>query len=175
MQSEQSISCFHEFLSRPRFGFCRGVLPYNLALLLPFLFFALQCFARAEEGCGLLFLLSPLIVLAHAVIFRSSRLPEPIAAAYDAVFSDIFQLLIAQPFSIFVSGVITTISVIVRYVAALAVACFWFVVSLATLLFDCCRAFLIALTRTAHDSVSLRQAVLLAQSHSIRAPSLVLN
>lgn len=150
-------------------------MPYNLALLLPFLFFAQQCFARAEEVCGLLFLLSPLLVFAHAITFRSSWLPEPIAAAYNALFSDIFQQLVAQPFSVFVSSVITAISVIVRYVAALAVACFWFVVSLAALLFDCCRAFLIALTRTAHDCVSLRQAVLLAQSHSIRAPSLVLN
>ena len=175
MSGEQSKSRICEFLKQPQLGFCRGVLPYNLALLLPFLLFAQQCFARAEEGCGLLFLLSPLLVLAHEIIFRSSRLPEPVAAAYDALFSDIFQQLIAQPFSIFVSSVISAIAVIVRYVAALVVACFWFIVSLAASLFDSCLAFLIALTRSAHDCVSIRQSVLLSQSHSIRAPSVVLN
>lgn len=175
MKSAQSKGRFYEFLSLPQFGFCRGVLPYNLALLLPFIFCAQQCFARAEEGCGLLFLLSPLLVLAHEIIFRSSRLPEPVAAAYDAVFSDIFQLLIAQPFSVFVSSVISAIVVIVRYVAARVVACFWFVVALAVSLFDSCPAFLIALTRSAHDCVSIRQSVLLSQSHCIRAPSIVLN
>lgn len=175
MKSEQSKGRFYEFLSLPRFGFCRGVLPYNFALLLPFIFCAQQCFIRAEEGCGLLFLLSPLLVLAHEIIFRSSRLPEPVAAAYDALFSDIFQQLIAQPFSIMVHSVISAITAIVRYVAVRVVACFWFVVALAVSLFDSCRAFLIALTRSAHDCVSIRQSVLLSQSHSIRAPSVVLN
>lgn len=175
MSGEQPKIRFYEFLSQPRFGFCRGVLPYNLALLLLFIFFAQQCFARAEEGCGLLYLLSPLLVLAHEIIFRSSRLPKPVAAAYDALFSDIFEQLIAQPFSVFVYSVISAIAAIVRYVAVRVVACFWFVVSLAVSLFDNCRAFLIALTRLAHDYVSIRQSVLLSQSHSIRAPSVVLN
>lgn len=167
-------SVFHRFLMRPAFGFCRGVLPYNLWLLLPFIFFAQQCFGKGQEGFGLLFLFSPFLVMLHEIAFRRSRLPEPVAAAYDALFSDVITELVSQPFSALARLLLSPIAAFLEFVVQQAIACFWFVISLALLFSESFWAFLIAQTRPAFDFVSIRRALVLSHAHTIRAPSVVL-
>lgn len=175
MHFDEYKICFYECLSQPQLGFSRGILPYNLALILPFLFFAQQCFVRTEEVFEVAFLFSPLLVLAHEMAFRSSRLPRPVAAAYDALFSDILQELTAQHCCVIVYSCLDSIISLLRYITAQVVASFWFMVSLVVLFSESFRAFLTAMTRSAHDSMSIHRSILLSQSHSIRAPSFLLN
>jgi hypothetical protein len=168
------MNSFHLFLIRPALGFCRGVLPYNLALLLPFLFFARECFAEGQEGCALAFMLCPVLVMFHEIAFRRSRLPQPVCKAYDALFSDVVTETISRCFSELIRLVLDQIAIFIHIVAERIATCFWFLVSLLLTLPGTLQHVLTSRTRPACDSISVRRYLLLTQTHSIRAPSFIL-
>lgn len=175
MKNGQSKSRFYEFLNRPRLGFCRGVLPYNFLLFLLFIAFAQQCFSRAEEVVGLLSLVSPLFVFAHEIVFRRTRLPEPVAHAYDALFEDVSAELNCQSFKDQAAAFFGQVGHLGRIVLDWILESIWFVVALFVFLFHGLHRVIVARTQSAYDWVSFRKFLLLTQVHSIRAPSLVLN
>jgi len=175
MNDDPSKARFYAFLNQPRFGCCRGVLPYNFALLLPFLILAQQCFERVEAGCGLLFLVSPLLILAHEVVFRRSRLPQRVAESYDALFEDISTEVSCQSFKEQAAACFCQVAHLGQVVLDFIGASVWFCVALLVSLIHTWCHVLVARTRSACDQVSVRKFLLLTQVHSIRAPSIVLN
>lgn len=182
MKGEQPKIRFHELLIQPGLGFCRGVLPYNLLLFMLFIVFALLCFVRAEEGVGLLSLVSSLFVFAHEIVFRRTRLPKPIAEAYDALFEDVAAELSRQSFK---DQAVALVNQVGHLVHLSHVVLDWilervrysveFVVALLLSLLYVLFHLLVARTQLARDHVSFRRFLLLTQVHSVRAPSFLLN
>lgn len=175
MKGEQSKARFYEFLNQPRFGFCRGVLPYNCLLFLLFIIFSWQCFTRAEEVLGLLSLVSPLCVFAHEIVFRRTRLPKPVAVAYDALFEDVSTELNCESFKGQAAAFFAQVGHLGRVVFDWIIKSVWFVVALFSSLFQALHRVIVARTQSACDWVSFRKFLLLTLVHSTRAPSLVLN
>lgn len=165
---------FHSFLIRPGLGCCRGVFPYNAFILFLASLWGLVCHAEGYEGQFLAYTAWPSLVMAIHILFRRRLLPAPICEAYDALLSDIIDELSAPSFALLRARCLEHIVEIVHFVADITNACLWLIVSLLEALFLAIKHRVESRTRAACDFIALRRYLLLTQTHSARAPSVVL-
>lgn len=160
----------HQFLKRPAFGVCRGVLLRDSLLLLLYAAWGIVCLAAGYQEQGLVYIWEPFVVMPLLISLRSELLPRPIADAYDGLMSDIGEGVASDGLQTLVGEVFDQIHDVIDLVTTWIETVFWFLVCFIFSVLTAQESSVRAKVRFAWESTSCRQSLFLTHSHALRAP-----